>query len=110
VTSLDLRDPFISVTGFNRPTLTLSVIRCRGDRAKTRSAAQAARDRAQRALVYVGTVAAAEEVATELDAACYHGRQDAAVRRRVQEDFTGGRSRVVVATSRFRDGSGHPGT
>ena len=32
--SLKLADPFISVTGFNRPTLTLSVIRCRGDRAK----------------------------------------------------------------------------
>src|SRR6266852_5861789 len=32
--SLQLRDPFISVSGFNRPTLTLSVLRCRGDRAK----------------------------------------------------------------------------
>ena len=101
VTSLDLRDPFISVTGFNRPTLTLSVIRCRGDRAKRDQLRKLLEDRAQRALVYVGTVAAAEEVATELDAACYHGRQDAAVRRRVQEDFTGGRSRVVVATSAF---------
>src|SRR5204863_267137 len=32
--SLQLRDPFISVSGFNRPTLTLAVIRCRGERAK----------------------------------------------------------------------------
>src|SRR5437660_5727074 len=32
--SLDLTAPFISVTGFNRPTLTLSVVPCRGERAK----------------------------------------------------------------------------
>jgi ATP-dependent DNA helicase RecQ len=99
--SLDLRDPFISVTGFNRPTLTLSVIRCRGERAKRGQLRTLLEGRKERALVYVGTVAAAEEVAAELDAACYHGRQDAAVRRRVQEDFTEGRSQVVVATSAF---------
>jgi ATP-dependent DNA helicase RecQ len=100
-TSLELRDPFISVTGFNRPTLTLAVIRCRGDRAKRDQVRKLLEDRTQRALVYVGTVAEAEEVAAELNAACYHGRQDAAVRRRVQEDFTAGRSQVVVATSAF---------
>jgi ATP-dependent DNA helicase RecQ len=100
-TSLDLSHPFISVTGFNRPTLTLSVIRCRGDRAKRDQLRRLLEGRTERALIYVGTVAAAEEVAAELDAACYHGRQDAAMRRRVQEDFTAGRSQVVVATSAF---------
>jgi ATP-dependent DNA helicase RecQ len=100
-TSLDLYDPFVSVTGFNRPTLTLSVIRCRGDRAKRDQLRRLLDDQSQRALVYVGTVAAAEEVAEELNAACYHGRQDAGVRRRVQEDFTAGKSQVVVATSAF---------
>ena len=99
--SLDLRDPFISVTGFNRPTLTLSVVRCRGERAKREELRRLLSDKVQRALVYVGTVAAAEEVAAALGAACYHGRQDAALRRRTQEDFTQGRSNVVVATSAF---------
>ncbi len=98
---LALRDPFISVTGFNRPTLTLSVIRCRGDRAKRDQLRILLGGGAQQALVYVGTVAAAEEVAAELGAVCYHGRQDAEARRRVQEDFTAGRARVVVATSAF---------
>ncbi|TMG08455.1 MAG: hypothetical protein E6I00_16710, partial [Chloroflexi bacterium] len=55
----------------------------------------------QPTLVYVGTVKAAEEVAADLGAACYHGRQEAAVRRRVQEDFTEGRTKLVVATSAF---------
>src|SRR5437763_3861820 len=99
--SLALRDPFISVTGFNRPTLTLSVVRCRGERAKREQLRHLLRDPAQRALVYVGTVKAAEEVAADLGAVCYHGQQDAARRRRIQEDFTQGRTMVVVATSAF---------
>jgi ATP-dependent DNA helicase RecQ len=55
----------------------------------------------QQALVYVGTVSAAEELAAELGVACYHGRQAAEVRRRIQDDFTAGRTQVVVATSAF---------
>jgi ATP-dependent DNA helicase RecQ len=100
-TSLDLRDPFISVTGFNRPTLTLSVIRCRGERAKREELRRLLQNATQRALVYVGTVSAAEEVAAELGTVCYHGRQEAEQRRRIQEDFSRGRTRVVVATSAF---------
>jgi ATP-dependent DNA helicase RecQ len=100
-TSLDLRDPFVSVTGFHRPTLTLSVIRCRGDRAKREELRRLLPGGSQQALIYVGTVRAAEEVAADLGVACYHGRQEAQLRRRIQEDFTEGRTRVVVATSAF---------
>jgi ATP-dependent DNA helicase RecQ len=100
--SLELRDPFISVSGFNRPTLTLAVIRCRGDRAKRdQLRSLLATPDGQQALVYVGTVSAAEELAAELHVPAYHGRQDADVRRRTQDDFTAGRTRVVVATSAF---------
>jgi ATP-dependent DNA helicase RecQ len=101
VTSLGLRDPFVSVTGFHRPTLTLSVIRCRGERAKREQLRRLLPGAGQQALVYVGTVRAAEEVAADFNFACYHGRQDALLRRRIQEDFTAGRTRVVVATSAF---------
>jgi ATP-dependent DNA helicase RecQ len=99
--TLELKDPFISVTGFNRPTLTLSVVRCRGERAKHEELRHLLSNPAQRALVYVGTVKAAEEVAAELGASCYHGQQDPGLRRRIQEDFSQGRTRVVVATSAF---------
>ena len=99
--SLDLSDPFTSVTGFNRPTLRLSVVRCRGDHAKREQLHALLAGPEQPTLVYVGTVKAAEEVAADLGAACYHGRQEAAVRRRVQEDFTEGRTKLVVATSAF---------
>ncbi len=100
-TSLNLKDPFISVTGFHRPTLTLSVIRCRGDRAKREQLHHLLPGSAQQALIYVGTVRAAEEVAADLGVPCYHGRQEALLRRRIQEDFTEGRTKVVVATSAF---------
>ena len=99
--SLQLRDPFISVSGFNRPSLTLAVIRCRGERAKRDQLRSLLATPGQQALVYVGTVSAAEELAAELRVPCYHGRQDAEVRRRTQDDFTAGRTQVVVATSAF---------
>jgi ATP-dependent DNA helicase RecQ len=99
--SLGLEDPFISVTGFHRPTLTLSVVRCRGEKGKREQLRHLLPGAAQRALIYVGTVRAAEEVAAGLAVACYHGRQDPELRRRIQEDFTQGRSKVVVATSAF---------
>jgi len=99
--SLQLRDPFISVTGFNRPTLTLAVVRCRGERAKRDELRRLLANPEERALVYAGTVKAAEELAGEIGTVCYHGQQEAALRRRIQEDFTQGRTRVVVATSAF---------
>src|SRR5438270_891705 len=99
--SLELHDPFISVSGFNRPNLTLTVIRCRGEKAKRDQLHSLLATPGQQALVYVGTVSAAEELAAELRVACYHGRQDADIRRRTQEDFTAGRAQVVIATSAF---------
>ena len=99
--SLDLRDPFISVTGFNRPTLTLGVVRCRGARAKRDELRRLLSDGTRRALVYVGTVTAAVELSAELGVPCYHGKQEPEARRRIQEDFTAGRAKVVVATSAF---------
>src|SRR6266576_3919894 len=99
--SLDLRDPFISVTGFNRPTLTLSVVRCRGERAKRDELRRLLSNPGQRALVYVGTVKAAEELAADMGTVCYHGQQNPLLRRAIQEEFTQGRTRVVVATSAF---------
>src|SRR6266851_230912 len=96
-----LRQPFISVSGFNRPALTLRVIRCRGERAKRDRLRSLLGTTGQQALVYVGTVSAAEELAAELGVACYHGRQGTEVRRRIQDDFTAGRIQVVVATSAF---------
>jgi ATP-dependent DNA helicase RecQ len=104
--SLGMRDPLVLVTGFNRPNLRLSALRCRGDSGKREALLAHLRPGSGRALVYSGTVAAAEEIAQLLAgrgtrAAAYHGRLGDEERRRVQEAFTRSELQVVVATSAF---------
>jgi ATP-dependent DNA helicase RecQ len=104
--SLGMRDPLVLVTGFNRPNLRLSALRCRGDGGKREALLAHLRPGSGRALVYTGTVAAAEEIAQLLAgrgtrAAAYHGRLGDDERRRVQEAFTRSELQVVVATSAF---------
>jgi ATP-dependent DNA helicase RecQ len=106
VQSIGMRDPFVLVTGFNRPNLRLVSHRCQGDGGK-REALQRLLDPGRgRALVYTGTVANAEEIAAllrgrGLAAAHYHGRMEDDDRRGVQEQFAAGALRVIVATSAF---------
>jgi ATP-dependent DNA helicase RecQ len=105
--SIGMRDPFVLVTGFNRPNLHLSAFRCRGDAGKREALVRMLDPGEGRALIYTGTVAGAEEVAEllvrqrHLQAAAYHGRMADDDRRRVQDAFAAGSLRVVVATSAF---------
>ena len=106
VQSIGMRDPLVVVTGFNRPNLELIANRCRGDGGKREALLTLLRPGEGRALVYTGTVAAAEETAALLRerrfmAAHYHGRMEDGERRGVQERFARGELRVVVATSAF---------
>ena len=103
--SLGLRDPFTLVTGFVRPELTLAVWRCRrGD--KRAAVIQALSEVPGRALIYCGRVRDCDEMAEALRAvgvaaAAYHAQLEGTARARAQAEFTGGRLRVVVATSAF---------
>jgi ATP-dependent DNA helicase RecQ len=104
--SLGMKDPFVMVTGFNRPNLLLSALRCRGETGKREALLARLRPGHGRTLVYTGTVAAAEELSGVLAgrgarAAAYHGRLPDEERRRVHDGFTGGAIDVVVATSAF---------
>jgi ATP-dependent DNA helicase RecQ len=104
--NLGLRDPFISVTGFNRPTLRLEVAPARGAREKLAVLRRRLDPAGGRALVYCGTVAGSEELAAEISgwgipALPYNGRLPEEARRQTQEDFAAGRVKVIVATSAF---------
>jgi RecQ family ATP-dependent DNA helicase len=104
--SLALRAPFTLVTGFVRLGLTLEVERCRQGAEKQRAVARALAEVPGRALVYCGRIRDCEETAEALRAdgiaaAAYHGGLDGPVRSQVQAAFSGGRLRVVVATSAF---------
>ncbi len=106
VRSLGLRDPSIHVSGFNRPNLRLEAIRCRNDQEKI-DLLRARLDPGQgRALVYAGTVKAADELAERIrgwgfPAAAYHARLGDEARRRVQDLFAAGELKVVAATVAF---------
>jgi ATP-dependent DNA helicase RecQ len=106
VRSLGLRDPLVSVTGFNRPNLRLEVVRPKGQKEKLATLRSRLNPAGGRALVYCGTVATSEELAASITswgipAVPYNGRLPEATRRKAQEDFAASRVKVVVATSAF---------
>ncbi|MBV9800647.1 MAG: RecQ family ATP-dependent DNA helicase [Solirubrobacterales bacterium] len=119
VLALGLRDPARVTTGFDRPNLTFSVVRCGGwlDKRRRVAAALGCVD-ALPAIVYTGTRAAAEELSFRLARAlglgvgdgvvCYHAGLDPGARARAQERFMSGKARVMVATNAFGLGIDKP--
>jgi ATP-dependent DNA helicase RecQ len=113
VSNLGLRDPLVVVTGFNRPNLRLETVPARGARERLDQLHRRLDPGDGRALVYVGTVKAAESTAGAISrwgfpAAPYHGRLPDANRRRIQDGFAARDLRVVVATSAFGMGVDFP--
>jgi ATP-dependent DNA helicase RecQ len=105
---LCLRDPVRVTTGFDRPNLTFSVIRCAGAIDKRRRLAAAlGQPGALPAIVYAGTRRASEELARLLahaldeEVPAYHAGLPREVRAAVQERFMTGQARVIVATTAF---------
>ncbi len=106
VASLGMAQPEVRVTGFVRPELRLSVVRCRGQQQKRAALLAALRALPGRAIVYCGRVRATEEIAALLRdngfrAAPYHGDLDAGARAHAHSGFVDGRIDVVAATSAF---------
>ena len=106
VTSLGLKNPEVRVTGFVRPELHLSVVRCRGVAEKHAALIRALRVQGGRAIVYCGRVRATDEIAGLLhdngfSAAAYHGDLNAEERQRTHGGFIAGSITTVVATSAF---------
>jgi ATP-dependent DNA helicase RecQ len=111
--NLGLRDPFVMVTGFNRPNLRLETVVARGGRDRLEQLRRRLDPGDGRALVYTGTVKGAETTAAAISrwgfpAAPYHGRLPDTYRRRIQDGFAARELRVVVATSAFGMGVDFP--
>jgi ATP-dependent DNA helicase RecQ len=105
---LGLRDPVRVATGFDRPNLSFAVLPCASTQAKHRHIASAlAQPDATPAIVYAGTRAGAEKLATTLSGnldgsvAAYHAGLGREQRADVQRRFMDGRLDVVVATNAF---------
>src|SRR4051794_18529139 len=105
---LGLRDPVRVTTGFDRPNLTFAVAPCRstGDK-HARIAMALAEPESRPAIVYAGTRARTEALASALGGALgievrpYHAGLERAVRAETQRRFMDGEVDVVVATNAF---------
>jgi ATP-dependent DNA helicase RecQ len=110
---LELRDPVLVQTGFDRPNLRFEVqcLRGQADRLEaTRRALEAAglsgRRNGGRAIVYCSTRKTTETVAKALRnsgfaAGHYHAGRTKGARERTQKSFEAGRTRILVATNAF---------
>jgi ATP-dependent DNA helicase RecQ len=105
---LGLRGPARISTGFDRPNLSFSVVRCGSRADKHRRLAAALSDpEARPAIVYAGTrancVRTAEALRDELGcvALAYHAGLERGARAEVQRRFMAGEVEIVVATNAF---------
>jgi ATP-dependent DNA helicase RecQ len=104
---LGMESPAVFVRGFDRPNLAFEVEQAGGDRDKLDRLLRLLRDAdGGTAIVYAATRRKAEDVATALRTArvparAYHAGLDDDERAAVQEAWSSGKLRVVVATNAF---------
>ena len=107
VDQLQLDDPPILVTGFDRPNLCYGVVRAPSRSAKQGVLAGLLADIPGSGIVYASSRNACEEVASFVRTDCsrsalaYHAGMESDDRTAVQEAFMGGRADVIVATNAF---------
>ena len=102
---LKLREPFVSISGFERPNLSLKVVQSGGNREKYEKL-EALIKRQQTGIVYCSTRKKVEEVTAHLDTlginvVAYHGGMDDNDRSWAQNVFIDRSRDVVVATNAF---------
>lgn len=101
---LDLHDPTILVTGFDRPNLHFQVVQARKKYAALADFLEDKKE--QSGIVYCSTRAAVEEVCDELNnngyqASRYHAGLPDSERHNNQDDFLYDRAKIMVATNAF---------
>src|SRR5918994_687780 len=114
VRRLALRDPLRVATGFDRPNISFTVARPGGHEKRAILAEALRGEDALPAIVYAGTRAGSEELASELTAAlgeeavAYHAGLDRERRAEVQRRFLADDVRVICATNAFGMGVDKP--
>jgi ATP-dependent DNA helicase RecQ len=112
VRALRMKQPMISVSGFDRPNIHLEVLRLTTE-AEKRDTLTAAVRQHQPAIIYTATRKQAASVATHLArqglrASAYHAGQEARLRDHVQDRFLSGQLDIVAATNAFGLGINKP--
>lgn len=101
---LELRDPLLLTTGFDRPNLSFEVMQPKNKQACLRELLRGQQGKS--GIIYCATRKLVESVCAELQqrdilATQYHAGLGSDERRRNQEDFVYDRARVMVATNAF---------
>jgi ATP-dependent DNA helicase RecQ len=109
---LKLRDPYVSISGFERPNLSLRVTQCDGHREKY-DRLQALVEAHRTGIVYCSTRKKVEEVSANLSGmgvklVAYHGGMEDKDREWAQNVFLDRSYDVVVATNAFGMGIDRP--
>lgn len=109
---LKLRDPLVSISGFERPNLSLRVRHCDGHREKYDALADLIQSQ-RTGIVYCSTRKRVEEVSTTLSSrgiklVAYHGGMEDSDREWAQNVFLDRSYDVVVATNAFGMGIDRP--
>ena len=115
---LELRDPTVVITGFDRTNLSYHVIPTKNDAAKDETLVELLREHLGThadgvAIVYASTRKTVERIAgvltkAKLPALAYHAGLDDEHRADVQDAFMGERQRIIVATNAFGMGIDKP--
>ncbi len=111
---LDLHDPALFVTGFDRPNLSYGAIEARRDAEKLDALTKALKGNPGSSIVYVSSRAKCESVSEALrhelkrKAVAYHAGLTREERHEAQERFMHGDAEIVVATNAFGMGVDKP--
>ena len=113
IKELGLRQPRHFVAGFNRPNLKLRVAQTDTDSDKAAELQNLIARTQGSGIVFSATRKSVESVTTMLNsrgfsAAGYHAGMDEPTRKRVQEEFMSGKTRIIVATNAFGMGVDKP--
>jgi ATP-dependent DNA helicase RecQ len=113
VRQLELRDPEVLVTGFDRRNLHWHVLRAKNDSEKDRLLLRLLRGKEGSAIVYASTRKSVDALTALLNgvgvrAVGYHAGLADADRKRLQEEFMRGEVPVVIATNAFGMGIDKP--
>ncbi len=105
VRQLGMRDPRITITGFERPNLRFEVRRTVNVEAKDSEVKRLLEESEGSGIIYTATVKEAERLYERLrddfPVALYHGKMPAAQRKESQDAFMAGELKAMVATNAF---------
>lgn len=106
IEKLDLKDPQVFITGFNRPNISLNVFRCKEDETKKGFLVKILKKFKKPAVIYVSTIEGANRLRNFLKengfkAGIYHGQLATKERSNSQDAFFEGKEKILIATKAF---------